>query len=380
MMGRSLQVRTGVVVAVVSLALTALPSAAAGAEGPAADPTPTSPTPGPSVPSEADVSKAQDAAAAAAKEVADITAKVKLAEARLEALQRGVSEAVAADELAQQQLANAEAAVRQATQDLAAARQAREDADRSLSAMAAVMYMQGGDLQDLTTLALSPPNVMSDLTLVLDRNAERVRESLDAASAAAADAASAERLLVSARDARATAVRDAGARRTAAEKKAAEAGAEAARLGKQQETLTARLKELQKGAADLVGLREAAARLGRTHMLGLQALGSLGTGPRAAQEIARSKMAAYGWDAAEFTCLVQLWYSESGWSWSATNPSSGAYGIPQALPGWKMASAGSDWLTNPATQIAWGMDYIEAVYGAPCNALDRWLARSPHWY
>ena len=45
-----------------------------------------------------------------------------------------------------------------------------------------------------------------------------------------------------------------------------------------------------------------------------------------------------------------------------------------------MASAGSDWLTNPATQITWGMDYIEAVYGAPCNALDRWLARSPHWY
>ena len=69
-------------------------------------------------------------------------------------------------------------------------------------------------------------------------------------------------------------------------------------------------------------------------------------------------MASYRWDEAEFTCLVGLWHAESGWSWSATNPSSGAYGIPQALPGWKMASAGSDWLTNPATQITWGMDYI----------------------
>ena len=118
----------------------------------------------------------------------------------------------------------------------------------------------------------------------------------------------------------------------------------------------------------------------RPALLGVQAAGALGSGPRAAQDIARSKMPSYGWDAAEHACLVELWHGESGWSWSATNPSSGAYGIPQSLPGWKMASAGSDWLTNPATQITWGMDYIETVYGSPCGALDRWLSRSPHWY
>lgn len=376
------RVRAGAAVAAVALAVAIAPCAAAAgaAVGPSSDPTPTGSAPVPSVPSEAEVRKAKDAAAAAAKEVAEITAEVELAEARLETLQRGVAEAVAAHERAEQQLADAEAAVQQATAGLAAARQAREDADRALSASAALMYMQGGDLQNLTTLLLSPPGVMSDLALVLDQNADRVREDLDAATSAAVDAATQERLLVSARDNRVTAVEEAGTKRTAVEKEAAKAGAEAAALGERQEVLTARLEELQRGAADLAGLREAAARLGRTHLLGLQALGSPGSGPRAAQEIARSMMESYSWDEGEFTCLVELWNGESGWSWSATNPSSGAYGIPQSLPGWKMASAGSDWLTNPATQITWGMDYIESVYGSPCQALDRWLARDPHWY
>jgi hypothetical protein len=351
-----------------------------GSAVPAADPTPSGPTPGPSVPSEAEVSEAQEAAAAAAKEVAEITAEVKLAEARLQTLQRGVAAAVAADERAQQQLADAEAAVRQATEDLRAAREDRDDADRALSASAAQMYMQGGDLQDLTTLVLSPPDVMSDLAFVLDHEAHRVRGNLDAAKSAARDAALQERLLSSARNKRATAVEDAGAKRAAAEKEAARAGAEAAELAKQQGVLTARLEELESSAANIAALREAAARLDTTHLLGLQALGSPGSGPRAAQEIARSMMASYDWDEAEFTCLVELWHAESGWSWSATNPSSGAYGIPQSLPGWKMASAGSDWLTNPATQITWGLGYIDDVYGSPCQAYDQFLARSPHWY
>lgn len=91
-------------------------------------------------------------------------------------------------------------------------------------------------------------------------------------------------------------------------------------------------------------------------------------------------MASYGWGDSQFPCLVDLWNGESGWSWSATNPSSGAYGIPQALPGWKMVSAGSDWLTNPTTQIRWGMTYIKGRYGSPCAARSTWLGRSPHWY
>ena len=104
---------------------------------------------------------------------------------------------MAADERAQRQLADAEAAVRQATEDLRAAREDRDDADRALSASAAQMYMQGGDLQDLTTLVLSPPDVMSDLAFVLDHEAHRVRGNLDAAKSAARDAALQERLLSS---------------------------------------------------------------------------------------------------------------------------------------------------------------------------------------
>jgi hypothetical protein len=65
---------------------------------------------------------------------------------------------------------------------------------------------------------------------------------------------------------------------------------------------------------------------------------------------------------------------------AALNKSSGAYGIPQSLPASKMASAGGDWKTNPATQIKWGLSYIASRYGNPLNAYSKWLARSPHWY
>jgi hypothetical protein len=103
--------------------------------------------------------------------------------------------------------------------------------------------------------------------------------------------------------------------------------------------------------------------------------------PASAQAIAKSMMSSYGWNTtSEFSCLVQLWNGESGWRWNATNPSSGAYGIPQALPASKMATAGADWRTNPRTQIAWGMGYIKARYGTPCATWSAWLRRSPHWY
>lgn len=82
--------------------------------------------------------------------------------------------------------------------------------------------------------------------------------------------------------------------------------------------------------------------------------------------IARSMLAERGW-ASQWGCLDSLWTKESGWRVYASNPS-GAYGIPQALPGSKMASAGPDWRTNPATQIRWGLGYIAAAHGSPCGA------------
>ncbi|HRY11327.1 MAG: lytic transglycosylase domain-containing protein [Actinobacteria bacterium] len=86
----------------------------------------------------------------------------------------------------------------------------------------------------------------------------------------------------------------------------------------------------------------------------------------------------YGWGADQFSALEQLWQRESGWSQHAHNSSSGAHGIPQALPGSKMGSHGADWATNPETQIKWGLSYIDAVYGSPAGALAS--SHSRGWY
>ena len=97
-----------------------------------------------------------------------------------------------------------------------------------------------------------------------------------------------------------------------------------------------------------------------------------------AQAIAATQVAARGWNTDEFKCLVQLWQRESGWRVNAYNASSGATGIPQALPGNKMATAGADWQTNPATQITWGLGYIASRYSTPCGA---WVHSEEHsWY
>jgi len=86
------------------------------------------------------------------------------------------------------------------------------------------------------------------------------------------------------------------------------------------------------------------------------------------QQIAEQMLGQFGWSASQFSCLQPLWEQESGWSVTAENPGSGAYGIPQALPGSQMASAGPDWQTNAATQIKWGLTYIQSRYGSPCGA------------
>ena len=107
-----------------------------------------------------------------------------------------------------------------------------------------------------------------------------------------------------------------------------------------------------------------------------------GTSAGDAQAYAKTQMKAYGWDDNQFACLVELWNHESGWNYTADNPTSDAYGIPQALPGEKMASEGADWATNPQTQIRWGLKYIKdrPDYGSPCAAWTLWQQRSPHWY
>ncbi|WZH36678.1 MAG: phospholipase [Microbacterium enclense] len=85
----------------------------------------------------------------------------------------------------------------------------------------------------------------------------------------------------------------------------------------------------------------------------------------------------YGWGDDQFSCLSSLWTKESGWNYQAYNPS-GATGIPQSLPGDKMATFGDDWATNAATQIAWGLDYISRGYGTPCSAWGH--SQATNWY
>ncbi|HUN36530.1 MAG TPA: hypothetical protein VMU95_31430 [Trebonia sp.] len=100
--------------------------------------------------------------------------------------------------------------------------------------------------------------------------------------------------------------------------------------------------------------------------------------PGTAQHIGYEMLPSFGFNqTTEWTCLLDLWNRESGWVYDAENPS-GAYGIPQSLPGSKMASAGADWATDPTTQIKWGLGYITDVYGTPCDAWDHETADG--WY
>ena len=100
--------------------------------------------------------------------------------------------------------------------------------------------------------------------------------------------------------------------------------------------------------------------------------------PGSSQAYALEYISKRDWGMDQFSCLVNLWNRESNWRHLAKNPSSGAYGIPQSLPGSKMATEGADWMTNPQTQIRWGVKYIAARYKNPCGA---WAHSEEHnWY
>ena len=133
----------------------------------------------------------------------------------------------------------------------------------------------------------------------------------------------------------------------------------------------ARAVAKRKAAAAVVAQRERAQRVSRDRERARIAA-------RDPRTLARTLVAERGWGSGQYSCLQSLWTKESGWKHTADNPTSSAYGIPQALPGAKMASAGSDWRTNPATQIRWGLGYIDDRYGTPCAAWRHSQANS--WY
>ena len=152
------------------------------------------------------------------------------------------------------------------------------------------------------------------------------------------------------------------------------AGSEAQRVAERVAVLRGSLNDAvaAKAAADAAAeaqrqAEEAAAAEAQRQKEAADALARVNT-PEGAKEFAQSYAAdQYGWGSDQFSCLVSLWTKESGWNYQAYNPS-GATGIPQSLPGSKMATFGDDWQTNAATQIKWGLDYISRGYGTPCSA------------
>jgi flagellar biosynthesis GTPase FlhF len=169
-------------------------------------------------------------------------------------------------------------------------------------------------------------------------------------------------------------------------KTAEEQAQEAVRLRNQIEAVEQARKQMQ----DQAWLRRAAKNAALRRYEALQKTDDKSREERASRDAERQKLAGtpkevamnllpdHGWSESQFSCLDKLWTRESRWRVSADNPSSSAYGIPQALPGNRMAAYGSDWRTNPVTQIKWGLDYIEDAYGSPCSAWGHSQAKG--WY
>jgi Transglycosylase SLT domain len=189
----------------------------------------------------------------------------------------------------------------------------------------------------------------------------------EAASAPPADRLAAERAAATAR-----ANREAARAKLAAEKQAAK---RAKSLGKQTKAIAAQHAKIK---AELAAAAKKAAeeKAARARALANRGYEPGITDPREiARQILKNK---FDYGSSQFDCFNNIIMRESKWDINATNPSSGAYGIPQALPGSKMSSEGSDWRTNPATQIIWGIKYMKDRYGSPCGA---WSFKSSHgWY
>jgi hypothetical protein len=187
------------------------------------------------------------------------------------------------------------------------------------------------------------------------------------APAAGADLLAAERAAAKARANRAVARAQLVAAKQAT-KRAKSLGLETKAIAEQQAKIKAELAAAAKKAAEEKAALERAIK-NRGYQPGV-------TDPKEiARQILKNK---YGYGSGQFDCFNNIIMRESKWDINATNPSSGAYGIPQALPGSKMATIASDWRTNPATQIIWGIEYMKDRYGSPCSA---WGFKASHgWY
>ena len=157
------------------------------------------------------------------------------------------------------------------------------------------------------------------------------------------------------------------------------ASARTSALSAQADQISQAAADLQEAAAAQKNKSQAASAATATATAKTPVITVPAVTPGSARDIASQMMLSmYGWGSDQFACFDKIITQESGWNVSATNRSSGAYGIPQALPGSKMATAGADWQTNPATQIKWAFGYVQSRYGTPCGA---WAFKSAHgWY
>lgn len=193
------------------------------------------------------------------------------------------------------------------------------------------------------------PGLASDVTAAtaaVDQRVAELRGSLDAAVAKKAEEEAAEKA-----------------------RQEAEAAAAAAAKAAEEEAATQRSTSSTSSSSSTGGGSSAPFATGG---------GSGDNSPAGAKATARAMLSSRGWGDDQFSCLESLWNKESGWNYQAYNSSSGAFGIPQALPGSKMSSAGADWQTSAATQISWGLGYISGRFGDPCGAWAH--SQSTGWY
>lgn len=349
-------------------------------------------------PSWEEVESAKRDVASREAEATRITAFVDELEAESGRLGDAAVAAAAASAAAESAHANASARAGTMRASAEAAEAEAASAARQLGRVGAVLARSGG--ADVTLRLLFGADDDRDLLIGLSRAAQLTNvygSVTDRARAAEADAAA---LIAQAEVAERERARLASEAAATAESARTAHEAAAARVTEQQaalDTLYAQLASLrdrtvelersfrvgQQAAADEAARRAAAAAAAAAANTGSGAGGGapppgIVVDPAAAKAYAAGAIARYGWGDGEYRCLVLLWTRESSWRADAYNASSGAYGIPQSLPGSKMAAAGADWRTNAATQIEWGLSYIAARYGAPCGAWAH--SEAYNWY
>jgi hypothetical protein len=349
-----------------------------------------------------DVQRAKGDQQAKQAEVAEVRAALRAVQADAAAKSQVALERSADATQAEADLAEA---TRTATSLQAHADDASATAQRAQTRagrLAADLYRDGSTDQMTTRIATAgDPDALLYQLGALDQLSTTWAGVMDDASVAAKTASSLHDQAARAEDERAALAADAEEKARTAEAAQRRADAAVASTESHSDELYAQLAELRDSTAETqrryevgqaVAAQAAAQAAAAQAAAEANAGGSAAAGnaypstdgvvvdPAAAQAYARSVLGSYGWGDDQFGCLVSLWTQESGWRANALNSSSGAYGIPQALPASKLAAAGADWRTNAETQVNWGLAYIKGRYGSPCGAWGHEMGVDPHWY